>query len=46
MIDAAIIKGNKIGLQRDEIIEMVSLMDKSMKKSKIEKMIDNIIDKS
>ena len=43
MMEAAIIKGNKIGLKRDEIIEMISLMDKKIGKGKIEKIIDNII---
>ena len=45
MMEAAIIKGKKIGLKRDEIIEMASLMDKGMEKRKVEKLVDNLCGK-
>ncbi|MCY4523605.1 MAG: hypothetical protein OXB84_02575 [Halobacteriovoraceae bacterium] len=43
IMEAAIIKGNKIGLKREEIIEMASLMDNKMEKNKIEKMVDKTL---
>jgi len=43
MLEAAIIKGEKIGLKREEIIEMASLMDKKKSKLKIEKIVDSIL---
>ena len=43
MMEAAIIKGNKIGLDRDKIIEMACLMDKSKSKIKIEKIVNKIL---
>ncbi len=43
MMEAAILKGKRIGLKREEIIEMTSLMDKSMSKTKVEKIIDKVL---
>ena len=43
MIEAAITKGNKIGLKKHEIIEMISLMDKNIGKGKIEKIVDKTL---
>ncbi len=43
MMEAAILKGKRIGLQREEIIEMTSLMNKSLAKNKVEKIVDKIL---
>lgn len=43
MMEAAISKGKRIGLSREEIIEMASLMDKKKPRIKIEKIVDKII---
>jgi hypothetical protein len=43
LLEAAIIKGKKIGLSRDEIIDMASLMDKNASKIQIEKIVDRVI---
>ena len=46
MMEAAILKGKKIGLKRDEIIEMASLMDRSKTKIKIERIVDKILNQT
>lgn len=43
MFEAAILKGKRIGLKREEIIEMASLMDKKMPKNKIEKIVTKLL---
>jgi len=43
MMEAAILKGKRIGLSREEIIEMTCLMDKSRPKLKVEKLVDKLI---
>ena len=43
ILEAAIIKGKRIGLNRNEIIEMASLLDKSKTKNKIEKIVNEIL---
>lgn len=43
MMEAAIIKGEKIGLPRENLVEMISLMDKNLTKHKVEKMIDKTL---
>ena len=46
MMRAAIIKGKRIGLKRDEIVEMASLMDRSQTKIKIERIVDKILNQA
>lgn len=46
MLEAAIIKGKVIGLKRDEIIEMASLMDKNKAKVQIVRIVDKILNQS
>ncbi|MFK7822630.1 MAG: hypothetical protein AB8G05_00620 [Oligoflexales bacterium] len=46
MLIAAITKGRRIGLDRNEIIEMATLLDKNMAKAKIVKMVDKILTES
>ena len=43
MTKEAILKGKRIGLQREEIVEMASLMNKGLAKNKIEKIVDKIL---
>ncbi len=43
MVKAAIVKGIKIGLKRDEIIEMISLMDKKLSRKKVIGLVDKIL---
>lgn len=43
MIEAAILKGQRIGLKRHEIIEMASMMDKDLTRNKVEKIVDKLL---
>lgn len=43
MMEAAVLKGQRIGLKREEIIEMACLMDKESPRKKIEKVVDKIL---
>ena len=43
MVKAAILKGQRIGLKKEEIIEMVLLMDKKKSRKKIEIIVDRVL---
>ncbi|MBT6325381.1 MAG: hypothetical protein HOJ35_05390 [Bdellovibrionales bacterium] len=43
MTEAAIIKGIRIGLNREEIVEMVCLMNKKTPQNKIKKIVDKFM---
>ncbi len=43
MMEAAIIKGKRIGLKREEIIEMACLLDKKIAQKKVEKLVDKVL---
>ena len=42
-MEEAVRKGKRIGLRREEILEMASLMNKGLAKNKIEKIVDKIL---
>lgn len=43
MIEAAILKGQRIGLKRHEIIEMASMLDKDLSRNQVEKIVDKTL---
>lgn len=44
ILEAAILKGKRIGLQRHEIIEMASMLDKNLTRYKVEEIVDKLLD--
>ena len=43
MMEEAVRKGKRIGLRREEILEMAALLNKGLAKNKIEKIVDKIL---